>query len=105
MRYVTIQGAKHHTTIINWVNLVGEKLPPAPPIDKIPTVGELDELETFVGSKKTKFGYGRRPYHFREGILAWVIGDHSAETFKPLWDILRNNAVLFLRYRWLASLR
>lgn len=23
------------------------------------------------------------------GILAWVIGDRSAETFKPLWKILR----------------
>lgn len=26
--------------------------------------------------------------HFRQGILAWVLGDHSAETFKPLWDIV-----------------
>jgi hypothetical protein len=27
--------------------------------ETIPDVGELDELETFVGSKKTKFGSGR----------------------------------------------
>ena len=26
--------------------------------------------------------------HFRERILAWVLGDHSAETFQPLWDIV-----------------
>jgi hypothetical protein len=26
----------------------------------IPEVGELDELETFIGSKKTKFGCGRQ---------------------------------------------
>jgi insertion element IS1 protein InsB len=26
--------------------------------------------------------------HFRAGILAWVVGDHSAETFKPLWRIV-----------------
>ena len=26
--------------------------------------------------------------HFRQGILAWVLGDHSAETFQPLWDIV-----------------
>lgn len=57
-------------------------------MDKIPSVGELDELETFVGSKKTKFGCGQRPYHFHPGILGWVVGDHSAETFKPLWDIV-----------------
>ncbi len=49
----------HHTTIINWVKQVGEQLPDAPPTDKIPSVGELDELETFVGRKKTKYGYGQ----------------------------------------------
>lgn len=27
--------------------------------------------------------------HFRAGILGWVLGDHSAETFKPLWAIVR----------------
>ena len=27
--------------------------------------------------------------HFKPGILAWVVGDHSAETFKPLWDIVK----------------
>ena len=26
--------------------------------------------------------------HFHEGILAWVIGDRSSETFKFLWDIV-----------------
>ena len=26
--------------------------------------------------------------HFRQGILAWVLADHSAETFQPLWDIV-----------------
>lgn len=58
-RAIERQTGVHHTTIINWVKQIGEKLPAAPPTDKIPTVGELDELETFVGSKKTKFGYGR----------------------------------------------
>ena len=27
--------------------------------------------------------------HFKPGILAWVVGDHSAETFKPLWNIVQ----------------
>lgn len=42
------------------------------------------------------FGYGTAVNHFRhraasllkEGILAWVLGDHSTETFKPLWGIV-----------------
>ena len=50
----------HHTSIINWVKQVGELLPNAYEPEKIPQVGELDELETFVGSKKTKYGSGRQ---------------------------------------------
>jgi len=50
----------HHTTLITWVKLVGELLPDAYDPETIPEVGELDELETFVGSKKTKFGFGQQ---------------------------------------------
>jgi transposase-like protein len=42
----------HHTSIINWVKQVGKLLPDAYEPDTIPLVGELDELETFVGQKK-----------------------------------------------------
>lgn len=42
----------HHTTVITWVRQVGELLPDAYAPETIPEVGELDELETFVGSKK-----------------------------------------------------
>lgn len=42
----------HHTTVIYWLKQIGSQLPDAPPINEIPEVGELDELETFVGSKK-----------------------------------------------------
>ena len=44
----------HHTTIIKWVQTVGAKLPDAYEPNSIPQVGKLDELETFVGSKKIK---------------------------------------------------
>jgi len=49
----------HHTTIINWVKQVGKLLPQAYEPDTIPEVGELDELETFIGSKTTKCGERR----------------------------------------------
>jgi IS1 family transposase len=26
--------------------------------------------------------------HFKQGILGWVLGDHSAKTFEPLWAIV-----------------
>ncbi len=50
----------HHTTIIHWVKKLGEQLPDVPKEDVVPAVGELDELETFVGSKKTKSGCGQQ---------------------------------------------
>ena len=50
----------HHTTVITWVKQVGERLPDAYEPETVPEVGELDELETFVGSKKTKSGSGQR---------------------------------------------
>ena len=42
----------HHTTVITWVKQVGERLPDTDDPETIPEVGELDELETFVASKK-----------------------------------------------------
>lgn len=50
----------HHTTVITWVKQVGERLPDAYEPQTIPQVGELDELETFIGSKKTKSGCGQQ---------------------------------------------
>ena len=50
----------HHTTVINWVKQVGELLPDAYDPEVTPEVGELDELETFVKSKKTKSGFGQQ---------------------------------------------
>lgn len=41
----------HHTTVITWVQQVGRHLPNAYDPETTPEVGELDELETFVGSK------------------------------------------------------
>jgi IS1 family transposase len=26
--------------------------------------------------------------HFKPGILGWVLGDPSAKTFKPLWELV-----------------
>jgi len=50
----------HHTTIIYWVKQLGSRLPDTPAQSEIPEVTELDELQTFCGSKKTKSGCGRR---------------------------------------------
>jgi transposase-like protein len=56
MRFRSIERVKkvHHTTVIYGVKQLGEHLPDVPENSKIPEVGELDELHTFVGSKKQK---------------------------------------------------
>ena len=41
-----------HNSVLNWVKDTAKQLPEHPPIETIPDVGELDELQTFVGSKK-----------------------------------------------------
>jgi len=39
-----------------------------------PEVGELDELETFFGSKKACTWLGTAVDHFKPNILGWVLG-------------------------------
>ncbi|MEA5451941.1 IS1 family transposase [Leptolyngbya sp. CCNP1308] len=77
-----------HTSLLNWVKQVGEHLPEAYGPEEIPQVGELDELETFVGQRKNKVWIWTAVDHFRAGILGWVIGDHSAQTFQLLWQTI-----------------
>lgn len=50
----------HHTTVISWVKQLGALLKNSPDSFEMPQVGELDELETFVGSKKTSSGSGQQ---------------------------------------------
>jgi hypothetical protein len=59
----------HHTTIINWIKQVGKLWPDFYHPETNPQVGELDELETFVGSKKTGTWLGTAVDHFKLGIL------------------------------------
>jgi hypothetical protein len=41
-----------HTTILNWIEQSGERLPESYDPKQHPQVGELDELETYVGKKQ-----------------------------------------------------
>jgi hypothetical protein len=46
---------RHHgvdrTTVIGWVKQGGQSLPQALPLATAPVVAQLDQLQTFVGSK------------------------------------------------------
>ncbi len=43
----------HHQSVINWVNAYADQVPDAPVPEQVDDV-EMDELFTFIGSKKTK---------------------------------------------------
>jgi len=88
-----------HTTILNWIAQAGERLPDSHDPKEIPQVGEFDELETFVGKKQNKIWIWTVVDHFQPGILGWVVGDHSVQTFRPLWQ-----AVAFWQcYFWVSD--
>ena len=48
----------NHNTVIRWVKQVANLIPEPPENYEIPEVGEIDELQTFVGKKKIKSGCG-----------------------------------------------
>jgi insertion element IS1 protein InsB len=39
-----------------------------------------------LSGQKNKIWLWTAVDHFKEGILGWVLGDRSAQTFKQLWD-------------------
>lgn len=81
---------------MHWIREAGHHLPNAPESKGLPEVTDLDELQTFVGSKRNKVWIWTAVNHKQAGILAWVIADspkatlrdHSAATFETLWLIL-----------------
>ena len=78
-----------HTTIMRWVEETGESLPDEPQDSEIPEITEIDELQTFVGSKKNKFWIWTVVNHQKKGIILWNVGDRSHESFEPIWQIIK----------------
>ena len=85
----------HHTTVMHWVTQAGHQLRDAPETEDIPEVSDVDELQTFVGSKHNKLWIWTAVNHKQAGILAWVIGVRSAQTFQGLWSIVKCWQCLF----------
>ena len=51
--------------------------------------------------KKNKIWIWTAVDHFKRGILEWVIGDHSAETFEPLWaQVEKWNCYFYVTDGW-----
>ena len=90
--------------MINWVKQAGDSLPDATPAEVIPELAQLDELQTFVGSKKQAMavdsrrrqasrhsGLATRRSQFGDVLAVVVVGSRLA--------------VFSLHHGWIASLR
>ncbi len=42
----------HHTTVMHWIREAGHQMKDAPKSEEIPEITALDEVQTFVGSKR-----------------------------------------------------
>ena len=50
----------NHNTVIRWVRKAGKKVLKNNDKYEIPLVGQLDELQTFVGKKRISYGSGQQ---------------------------------------------
>jgi IS1 family transposase/transposase-like protein len=80
----------NHNTVIRWVREAGKKLIGMKNEYIIPLVGQLDELQTFVGRKKDKIWLWTSVNKDCPLILEWEMGDRSAETFGKLWGKIKH---------------
>ena len=85
-----------HPTILNWIREAGESLCDEPQDEEISEITEIDELQTFVGSKKNKYWVWTVVNHKKSGIILWTIGDceasrrhRSHQTFIIIWSIIK----------------
>ncbi len=53
LRRIARQLGVHHSTVADWVKVYAEELPETPMPSEVKTA-EMDELFTFIGSKKTE---------------------------------------------------
>ena len=88
----------HHTTVMNWIEEAGIKLPDAPEEDEIPEITEIDELQTFIGNKKNKVWVWTVVNHSLPGIILWTIGDRNSSSFHTLWLIIKCTPVKVNKY-------
>ena len=63
-------------------------MPEQPDYQEISEVTQIDELQTYIG-KKNQIWLRNAVNKGLAVILAYVIGDRSAATFKPLWKIIK----------------
>ncbi len=76
----------NHNSVINWVRQAEAAIPDTN--YEIPETAQVDELQTFVGSKKNKVWLWTVVNSQTPGILKFVVGDRSLETFSLLWRMI-----------------
>ncbi|WP_371265047.1 IS1 family transposase [Pleurocapsa sp. PCC 7327] len=84
----------NHNTVIRWVKPVANQLPDRNHESRIPQVGQLDELQTFIGKKNKIWVWTALDKDYCE-ILEDVISDRRAKTFELLWKKVKHGNCYF----------
>jgi hypothetical protein len=84
--------------------MAAQALPDVPELDEIPEITPVRWITNFCRFKKNKIWVWTVANHWRPGIIAWTLGDRSAETFSALVKIIREREKFLVRYRWLYCL-
>ena len=48
---------------------IGHKLNTTPPVEEIPEITQIEELQTFIGKKKIRVGFGQRLISINQAFL------------------------------------
>ena len=57
-------------------------------MEEIPEITQIDELQTFIGKKNQIWIWTTVNKH-RSGIIDWIVGVSSRDTFRPLWKRIK----------------
>ncbi len=79
----------NHNTVIRWVKETGKKLLNYKNDYLIPLVGQIDELQTFIGRTTNRIWIWTALNKDYSEILEYIIGDRSGETFAKLWPKIK----------------
>jgi IS1 family transposase len=80
-----------HVSIFNWIKQYGQNLDLLQNSHEI-CVTEIDEMHSYIGSKKTLSGSGLLLIEYAKEFINFVVGDRSTRTGKELWEGVKDRA-------------
>ena len=84
-----------HISVFNWIKQYGQNMDLLQN-DHAICVTEIDEMHSYIGSKKTQSGSGLQLDRYAKEFVSLTIGDRSTKTGKELWRGVKDRAKGFI---------